>query len=91
VEQHRHADGDHVLGVGGRTVINVYEIPPKRARRRAVTREDVEDAGAAAEFTERLLEVIDTDQRVRAAILRLVAGTRRQPRPTVTKRIERGR
>jgi hypothetical protein len=68
----------------------VYEIPPK-PRRRAVTRADVEDAEAEAEFAERLLEAIDNDQRVRAAILRLVAGTRRQPRPTIPKRMERGR
>ncbi|MEV5944440.1 hypothetical protein [Streptomyces sp. NPDC051994] len=65
----------------------VYEIPPKkRATRRAVTRADLEDADADAEFAERLLEAIDNDQRVRAAILRLVAGTRRQPRPTITTR-----
>lgn len=66
----------------------VYEIPPKpkRAVRKAVTRQDVEAAADEAEFAERLLEAIDTDQRVRAAILRLVAGTRRQPRPTITTR-----
>ncbi|MFE4867724.1 hypothetical protein [Streptomyces sp. NPDC056682] len=64
----------------------VYEIPPKRPRRRAVTRQDVEDATDEAEFADRLLEAIDNDQRVRAAILRLVAGTRRQPRPTITTR-----
>ncbi|MEV5944410.1 hypothetical protein [Streptomyces sp. NPDC051994] len=71
----------------------MYEIPPKprRATRKAVTRQDVEEAADEAEFADRLLDAIDTDQRVRAAILRLVAGTRRQPRPTVTKRIERGR
>ncbi|MBX7464964.1 hypothetical protein [Streptomyces sp. NPDC057910] len=68
---------------------SVYEIPPKRARRRAVTRQDVEDAEADAEFSERLLEALDTNEQVRAAILRLVAGSRRQPRPTVTTR--RGR
>lgn len=72
-------------------MINVYEIPPKkRATRRAVTRADVEAAADEAEFAERLLEAIDTDQRVRAAILRLVAGTRRQPRPTTTTQL-RGR
>ncbi|MEV8523138.1 hypothetical protein AB0451_03120 [Streptomyces sp. NPDC052000] len=63
----------------------MYEIPPK-PRRRAVTRQDVEDAADEAEFAERLLEAINSDQQVRAAILRLVAGTRRQPRPTITTR-----
>ncbi|RCH70446.1 hypothetical protein DT019_02875 [Streptomyces sp. SDr-06] len=68
-------------------MINVYEIPPKkRATRKAVTLADVEAAADEAEFTERLLEAIDTNPRVRAAILRLVAGTRRQPRPTITTR-----
>ncbi|MBD0743592.1 hypothetical protein [Streptomyces sp. CBMA152] len=69
----------------------MYEIPPKRrAVRKAVTRADVEAADADAEFTDRLLAAIDTDQQVRAAILRLVAGTRRQPRPTTTTQL-RGR
>ncbi|GAA3032228.1 HD-like signal output (HDOD) protein [Streptomyces olivoverticillatus] len=69
----------------------MYEIPPKRrAVRRAVTRADVEAAEAQATFTTRLIEAIETDPEVRAAVLRLVAGARRMSRPTTTTPIRRG-
>ncbi|MET9073843.1 hypothetical protein ABZX95_17085 [Streptomyces sp. NPDC004232] len=72
----------------------VYETPPnRRAVRRAVTREDVEAEQAEAELTEWLLDSIENNPDVRAAILRVVAGAPkpRQPRPTTTQPIRRGR
>ncbi len=71
----------------------MYEIPPKRAVRRAVTREDVEDAEAEVELAETLVHLIENDEDVRAAILRVAAGAPRprQARPTVTAPVRRGR
>jgi hypothetical protein len=71
----------------------VYDIPPKRAVRRAVTREDVEDAEAEVELAETLVHLIENDEDVRAAILRVAAGApkARQSRPTVTTPVRRGR
>ncbi|MFL4491560.1 hypothetical protein ACJ6WD_09905 [Streptomyces sp. VTCC 41912] len=67
----------------------MYEIPKKRAVRRAVTREDVE----AERMTDWLIDIIENDPEVRAAILRVVAGgqTPRRPRPTTTQPVRRGR
>lgn len=56
---------------------------PKRSR--TVSRADVEDA----EFRAALIDAIDTDPDVRAAILRLARP--RQARPTVTARKTGGR
>lgn len=71
----------------------MYEIPPKRARRSAVTREEVEAAEAEVELAETLIDLIDNDEDVRAAILRVAAGAPkpRQARPTVTTPVRRGR
>ncbi|WP_438489573.1 hypothetical protein [Streptomyces sp. S186] len=67
----------------------MYEIPKKRAGRRAVTREDVE----AERMTDWLIDAIDNNPEVRAAILRAVASTPkpRQKRPTTTQPVRRGR
>ncbi|MCC9307690.1 hypothetical protein LN042_11345 [Kitasatospora sp. RB6PN24] len=56
----------------------MYERPQRRA---AVTRQDVE----RAEFRADLVEMIDSDSEVRAAILRLLTTARaaRKPRPAV--------
>lgn len=71
----------------------VYDIPPKRAIRRAVTSEDVEAAEAETELIETLVDLIETDGAVRAAILRVAAGAPkpRQQRPTTTTPVRRGR
>ena len=72
----------------------MYEIPKGgRAVRRAVTREDVEAEQAEAELRDWLLDMIENDPDVRAAILRVVAGAPkpRQPRPTTTQPVRRGR
>lgn len=57
----------------------MYESPIKRRLREAV-----QEAETGNELKGELLELIDTDPAVRAALLRLLAGTRRQPRPTTT-------
>lgn len=59
------------------------------AHRRAVTRADVEDA----EFRTALVDAIDNDPDVRAAILRLLAAARtaRKPRPTTVPPRRTGR
>jgi hypothetical protein len=69
----------------------VYDIPPKR--RRIVTREEVEAAEDEAALAELLVDLIENDDTVRAAILRVAAGASkpRQPRPTVTTPVRRGR
>lgn len=71
----------------------MYEIPKKRAVRRAVTREDIEAEQAEAELKDWLLDAIDNDPDIRAAILRVMAGAPkpRQPRPTTTQPVRRGR
>ncbi|MFB6568373.1 hypothetical protein [Streptomyces noursei] len=73
----------------------MYEIPKRRrAVRKAVTREDVEEDRAAAEFKERLLDLVENDPAVRIAIRNaLEGGTRpaRLPRPTTTQPLRRGR
>ena len=71
----------------------MYEIPKKRAVRRAVTREDIEAEQAEAELKDWLLDAIGNDADVRAAILRVLAGAPkpRQPRPTTTQPVRRGR
>ena len=71
----------------------MYEIPKKRAVRRAVTREDIEAEQAEAELRDWLLDVIENDSDVRAAILRVLAGAPkpRQPRPTTAQPVRRGR
>lgn len=71
----------------------MYEIPKKRAVRRAVTREDIEAEQAEAELRDWLLDTIENDPDVRAAILRVMAGAPkpRQPRPTTTQPVRRGR
>ncbi|RLU81123.1 hypothetical protein CTZ27_33325 [Streptomyces griseocarneus] len=70
----------------------MYEIPPKRkvAPRGSVNRRDVEEAAARAVFVEELVQAVESDPRVRAAILRLVAGTRRAPGPTTMATVRRG-
>ncbi|MEV8480331.1 hypothetical protein [Streptomyces sp. NPDC051173] len=70
----------------------MYEIPPKRRPvRGAVTRRDVEAAEAQASFRTSLIDAIETDPGVRAALLRLLTSTRRQPRPTTTVPVRKGR
>lgn len=74
----------------------MYEIPkqpPARARRHAVTREDVEAEQAEAELAEWLIDVIENNPDVRSAILRVMAGAPRprQLRPTTTQPVRRGR
>ena len=72
----------------------MYEIPKNgRAVRRAVTREDIEAEQAEAELRDWLLDAIENDPDVRAAILRVTAGAPkpRQSRPTITQPVRRGR
>lgn len=71
----------------------MYEIPKKRAVRRAVTREDIEAEQAEAELKDWLLDAIENDPDIRAVILRVMAGAPkpRQPRPTTTQPVRRGR
>jgi hypothetical protein len=59
----------------------MYERP-QRAPRGAITRHDVDSAA----FRTALVDAIDTDPEVRAAILRLLTTARaaRKPRPTTT-------
>lgn len=65
----------------------MYESPVLK-RMRAATQDAVDDA----EFVERLIEAIDSEPEVRAAILRVAAGAqRRQDRPTTTQPVRRGR
>lgn len=66
----------------------VYESPLMRSMR-AATRDAIDDA----DFTERLIDAIDNDPDVRAAILRIVSGAPkpRQTRPTTTQPIRKGR
>lgn len=65
----------------------MYESPVLK-RMRAATQDAVDDA----EFVERLIEAIDNEPEVRAAILRVAAGAqRRQDRPTTTQPVRRGR
>lgn len=66
----------------------MYEIPKKRAVRRAITRDEVEAEEARADLIDTLIEAINEDPEVRAAILRLVAGARRPsgPQPARTTR-----
>ena len=74
--------------------VTVYEIPKgRRAVRRSVTREDVEAEQAEAELLEWVLDAIENNPDVRAAILRVIAGAPRprQPRPTTTQPVRRGR
>ena len=64
----------------------MYESPVIK-RMRAVT----QDASDDAEFTERLLDALDNDPEVRAAILRIVNGApKRQPRRTTSQPVRRG-
>lgn len=67
----------------------VYEIPKRRAIRHAVTREEVEADEARDELIETLVEAIDNDPDVRAAILHLVTGPRRPPGPTPPTTVRR--
>jgi hypothetical protein len=71
----------------------MYDNPPKRAVRHAVTRDEVEAERAEVERAEWLIEAIDTNPDVRAAILRVSAGAPkpRQARPTTTQPMRRGR
>ncbi|SHL75626.1 hypothetical protein [Streptomyces yunnanensis] len=71
----------------------MYEIPKRRAVRRAVTRDQVAEAEAQAALIETLIDAIDNEPEVRAAILRVVAGGQmsRRPRPTTTQPVRRGR
>lgn len=66
----------------------MYESPLMRSMRAAT-----HDAIEQEEFTERLIDAIDNDPDVRAAILRLVSGAPkpRQTRPTTTQPIRKGR
>ena len=74
--------------------VTVYEIPKgRRAVRSAVTREDVEAEQAEAELRDWLLDAIENDSDIRAAIIRVMAGAPkpRQQRPTTTQPVRRGR
>ncbi len=68
------------------------EIPPKRGRapQGSVNRRDVEEAVVRDAFVDDLVQALESDPRVRAAILRLVAGTRRAPRTTTMATVRRG-
>ena len=69
------------------------DTPPRRAVRRSVTREDIEAAEAETELVELLLDLIENDDQVRAAIQRIAAGAPkpRQARPTTNTPVRRGR
>lgn len=60
-----------------------------------VTREDIEAEQADSEFVDLVVELIETDDRVRAAILALTFGApkapTRQKRPTTMTPMRRGR